>query len=37
MNEIQTNEERLRSEIADLKRRLATAQSHAPAVEHKGT
>jgi RND family efflux transporter MFP subunit len=36
MNEIQTNEERLRSEIEDLKRRLAASQPHGPAVEHKG-
>jgi RND family efflux transporter MFP subunit len=36
MNEIQTNEERLRSEIEDLKRRLAASQSHGPAVVHKG-
>ena len=34
MNEINTNEERLRSEIEDLKRRLAAGQSHGPAVEH---
>jgi len=36
MNEIQTNEERLRSEIADLKRRLAASQPHGPSVAHKG-
>jgi RND family efflux transporter MFP subunit len=36
MNEIKTDEERLRSEIEDLKRRLAASQSHGPAVEHKG-
>ena len=36
MNEIKTNEERLRSEIEDLKRRLAATQSHGPAVVHKG-
>ncbi|MGD0868200.1 MAG: efflux RND transporter periplasmic adaptor subunit [Bryobacteraceae bacterium] len=36
MNEIKTNEERLRSEIEDLKRRLAAGQSHGPAVERKG-
>ena len=36
MNEIQTNEERLRSEIEDLKRRLAASHSHGPAVERKG-
>jgi RND family efflux transporter MFP subunit len=36
MNEIQTNEERLRSEIEDLKRRLAASQPHGQAVEHKG-
>lgn len=36
MNEITTNEERLRSEIEDLKRRLAATQHGGPAVEHKG-
>ena len=36
MNEIQTNEERLRSEIEDLKRRLAASHSHGPAVARKG-
>ncbi len=36
MNEITTNEERLRSEIEDLKRRLAATQRGGPAVEHKG-
>src|ERR1017187_5358588 len=36
MNEVQSNEERLRSEIEDLRRRLAASQSHGPAVERKG-
>ena len=36
MNEVKTNEELLRSEIEDLKRRLAANQSHGPAVAHKG-
>jgi RND family efflux transporter MFP subunit len=36
MNEINTNEERLRSEIEDLKRRLAASQPHGPSVAHKG-
>jgi RND family efflux transporter MFP subunit len=36
MNEVKTNEERLRSEIEDLKRRLAASQPHGPAVAHKG-
>ena len=34
MNEVKSNEERLRSEIEDLRRRLAASQSHGPAVEH---
>src|ERR1035438_8716153 len=36
MNEVRTNEERLRSEIEDLKRRLAASQPHGPAVAHRG-
>ena len=32
MNEIQTNEERLRSEIEDLKRRLAASQAQIDAA-----
>jgi RND family efflux transporter MFP subunit len=35
MNEIRSNEERLRSEIEDLKRQLAASQSHGSAPEHK--